>query len=62
MTKEKTLKALARLKAMRKSKKMNDADTAWTFAQTMVSDGKTVVDYGYDEYRLVDQYYVELGD
>ena len=39
-----------------------DEGTAWIFAQAMVDAGKTVIDYGFDKYRLIDQYYVEVED
>lgn len=33
---------------------------AWKFAQDMASCGCTVVDYGYDEKRSINKYYIDI--
>ena len=35
------------------------SDEAWAFAQRIVLQGRTVIDYGVDADRLVDIYYIE---
>lgn len=38
-------------------------DDAWAFAQAVAVQGKSrVVDYGVDQFRMVDRYYVEVED
>lgn len=38
------------------------SSSAWAFAQLMVASGSTVTDYGFDPYRSVNGFYVDVAE